>query len=210
MKKTLVGLVLPVLATVAIIGSGFAAWSFGDGTPGNNTGTGGLQVEQIKLTSQSVEITKAPQITLTLDQPTADNPNALGARFVYVGGDSEVVISKKSSLVETGKPLKVGLKLQLSPNAYTYIKSTHDKNNGQNAPLESGWRTYTWSGITVTTSADTMTATFNLKNIGANIDIGTFNYQDATKPTDTTSLGAMKTALDGKTTEVRILYTITV
>lgn len=208
MKKTLVGLVLPVLATVAIIGSGFAAWSFGDGTPGNNTGTGGLQVEQIKLTSQSVEITKAPQITLTLDQPTTDNPNALGARFVYAGGDSEVVISKKSSLVETGKPLKVGLKLQLTPNAYNYIKSTHDK--GNNALLENGWRTYTWSTVAVTTSADTMTATFNLKNIGANTDIGTFNYQDATKPTDTTSLGAMKTALDGKTSEVRILYTITV
>lgn len=104
LKRKLVMTVLPLLTAGILVGSGFSAWTFGDGSANQNT-AGNIYVTPLEDKNISLSVT-APN-ALQLDQGTGDNKltnTQTGIQFGNQAGDVfsndgnlSIAVSKDSS-----------------------------------------------------------------------------------------------------------------
>ena len=145
-KKLFIGTVLPTVAALGVIGSGFSLWIFSDSNSVETTGSVGVTVTNVLDLKDNTEITITNENgVLELDQTNSTaNPQGKGANWSTVqsatfkskaamGADYEVVWGENVKITFTTTitvPQAVASHIELSSTVYTTAwSSTTDASN---------------------------------------------------------------------------------
>lgn len=155
MKKLWMGLVLPVMATAAIIGSGFSLWIFGNETGATLNSTPGIKVEDETANNSNYDF-HTPTITLVLDQSAnANNAAGLGVHWNITPAGDKITFTRKTG--STAPDLQnVKTRLSAPDGLITYINfGGYDAGETGTDPDKTGntYFDYTWDQADVTAKA---------------------------------------------------------
>lgn len=169
MKKLFVGVVLPILAAAAVVGSGFSVWNFGTQGTASATATGNVIVTDpsgsgaYTVTGPWEDAVK--KIVLGFDQPNGSNNNQgkgpYWARTSLTNGEPTPITNTGNDLITvepgTGAPAIKTITTKITlPEVITNWVSLSGTNN---PPLTGGVKTYeyVWGNATTLTWSITST-----------------------------------------------------
>lgn len=171
MKKLFVGLVLPILAAAAIIGSGFSVWAFTDtGALPNKEDNAPTVLENVR-DDGSFTITPIGGIGFSLDQKTVPtgvtNTDANGAHFTFTNNKTTATFAKNQNAeanVEIPKSINVVITVPNAVDTYvnllgSTIAGGTDLGNGQGREY-----TYLWE-IPDTFATNPTTQTWDMSKV---------------------------------------------
>lgn len=151
MKKILVGTILPLIASAAIVGSGFSVWYFQDATGALNTpqtkSNVVIQNTSINGNSAAEFINLPTNLTLSLDQPATNNNNQKGASFATTdnGGFKAIKVQAKQGATDYVAPNSTVTTLLIPEALGNYLTVTYDNAEVEN---QKGTYTFTWDNAT--------------------------------------------------------------
>lgn len=209
MKKLLVGLVLPILAATAIIGSGFSFWAFADAP---NTPFG--ENDQFDVVIQGVQgndnfdFGTITGLKFSIDQKTkrvtTDNSQKNGAHFTYATDAQNKEITKatikpKQGVTNFVAPKTITTRISIPTAVASFVQLTDA--GATEEPLADGsgsYYDYVWDlpdNFSTTASAEWDIST-----------LVTPEYRQGKEPNTYELYKAMKTQMEGAPKGIGILY----
>ncbi len=186
MNKKLIGLLVPTLAGVAIVGSGFSAWYFGESTyndtaTGTGTVTGLVEEGTLDLGSKAVKVT-LDQAKLFKDDVAAYEANGLG--ITVTEGNMGTTDKYFGFVFDAGNDTVADADLP-----YSAVKANITLANGESNDVASYINVKVLEGIT--------DGKLNLKG-ETTVKLG-FEWVEGAKPTNYLEYCQMLNALSGTT-----------
>lgn len=196
MKKLFVGVVLPLVATAAIIGSGFSIWMFGSATDATATNSGNVQVEQIQGDSSTYEFTALKSLTLDFDQKTrAGAQNLLGVHWVYANGTDASIVTLTKKNAQAVNPTSITTTVTVPDTLLSYIViGGFDGSPEPNNQAKTTTYTYNWADDEFNDGK----ATWDFQKV-------TVVYADGKEPTNADGVAALTNAVSGA--QITVTYT---
>lgn len=182
MKKFVLGLI-PAMAAAAIIGSGYATWSFGgSGNVSNSSAT--VTTTDVNNTGSYGTLSVASNaLVMTLDQGTVSGVSA-ATDGISFSGDISLTLDTDNTSSNSS---------MISGQTYTY---TFSLTVAPNSPLSTYVSTITYSGTIASVEA---TSTSEDKTITISGSEFSASYVEGKKPTTQKAYNEMLTALYGNT-----------
>lgn len=197
MKKLLAGVVLPLFAAAAVIGSVFSIWVFA-GSAVQGTNSGNVTVTQVTGGSDTYEFTVLKSLNLVLDQKTrGQETNLPGVHWEYAAGNDTNLVTLTKKVENAVNPSAITTQVTVSNSILTYVAIT-GQTGEPTKDEEAGTTTYTfnWANDNFTD----LNATFDFNNVRV-------AYVTDKEPTSAAQVEAMRTALDGAT--INVNYRVT-
>lgn len=182
MKKFVLGLI-PAMAAAAIIGSGYATWSFGgSGNVSNSSAT--VTTTDVNNTGSYGTLSVASNaLVMTLDQGTVSGVSAATDGISFSG---DISLTLDTDTASTNSSM-------ISGQTYTY---TFSLTVAPNSPLSTYVSTITYSGTIASVEATSSSADQTIKINGSDFSA---SYVEGKKPTTQKAYNEMLTALYGNT-----------
>lgn len=198
MKKRGMGLILPVLGAVTLVGSAFSAWYFDDLTTSKNTGVNLAITDYVQ--AGTITVTEETR-TLTLDQK--DTETKL---------DGTIVFDYKAPTAADGKaPVNTGIKFTLTITIPTKLDTYLTVKTGSIASTGTGFSLGEDTNLAGNIYSYTFTCaevTNDTKDFTLTLSETVFTWQADGKPTDVDSYKALRTAIEGQTIQIDLTGTI--
>lgn len=182
MKKFVLGLI-PAMAAAAIIGSGYATWSFGgSGNVSNSSAT--VTTTDVNNTGSYGTLSVASNaLVMTLDQGTVSGVSAATDGISFSG---DISLTLDTDTASTNSSM-------ISGQTYTY---TFSLTVAPNSPLSTYVSAITYSGTIASVEATSSSADQTIKINGSDFSA---SYVNGKKPTTQKAYNEMLTALYGET-----------
>lgn len=182
MKKFVLGLI-PAMAAAAIIGSGYATWSFGgSGNVSNSSAT--VTTTDVNNTGSYGTLSVASNaLVMTLDQGTVSGAGAATDGISFSG---DISLTLDTDTASTNSSM-------ISGQTYTY---TFSLTVAPNSPLSTYVSAITYSGTIASVEATSSSADQTIKINGSDFSA---SYVNGKKPTTQKAYNEMLTALYGNT-----------
>ena len=206
-KKLFIGTVLPTVAALGVIGSGFSLWIFSDSNSVKNDGSIGVAVTNVlTLTNTTIEVTNKESCVLNFDQTALDsanetrpaNPNGKGLTW----SDAQTATFKsgtnESYEVDWAENVKLTftttIKVPTAMANYISLTSTQDfgtlgAEDSTNSATN-GYTTYTYTFNSTDKATELGTSSWTSGNL--NVSMFDFNKISASYKTEPTSLTEYK------------------